>query len=248
MAIWGTPLTWIAAIAIRARRLGHPRSPRRWRRRAGRAGAARRRSPACPGASSPGRPASASPGAESRMPSLPATCSASKARSATPVSIVAIVSASSSRPRLLKAPSLHPLQRELLDRGPGPVGVEPDLAEEDAVGPGDRAFAHVHRVGAVEAVGEVAQAASHRLRALARAAVDLDRGDREAGELGGDVRGDPARLGAGSQPRSVAPVAARAALTHAPSRRVARSSASTRRSSSATLSSPTLALSRVPPG
>ena len=105
--------------------------------------AARRAGPRAP------RPASVA-----RIPGGPRPASASKARSATPDSTIAIVSASSSRLWLLKPPVPHPLQRELLDRGPLLVGVEPDVAEEDAVGPGDRLLAQVDRLAAGEAVGE----------------------------------------------------------------------------------------------
>src|SRR5436190_1809274 len=67
---------------------------------------------------------------------------------------------------------LHPLQRQLLDRSARPVGVEPDLAEEDPVGPGDRALAHLDRVPAVEAVRELAQAFLDLARAAPGAGLD----------------------------------------------------------------------------
>ena len=41
---------------------------------------------------------------------------------------------------------VQPIEGELLDRGAGAIGVEPDLAKEDAVGPGNRPLAHVDRV------------------------------------------------------------------------------------------------------
>src|SRR4051794_2238401 len=156
------------------------------------------------------------------------------------------------------------VEGELLDRGASAVWVEADLAEEDAVGPGDRPLAHVDRVRAVEAVGEFAQAAADRLGAVGPAALDLDPGDPKAGELLGEVRRDPALLGCDvpAQPlpelhqllclpdREVA--AARGAV-FAPtfscsSRWVARSKARTRASSCASVDSPTLASCRVPPG
>ena len=67
------------------------------------------------------------------------------------------------------------------------------------------------RLGAVEAVGELAQAAPDRLGALARAGLDLDPGDPQAGELGGDMRRDPALPGAGSEstPTDAEPISAR---------------------------------------
>ena len=67
----------------------------------------------------------------------------------------------------LEGAVVEAVQRQLLDRRGVAVGVEPDLAEEDPVGPGDRPLAQVDRVGAVEAVGEVAEAAADRLGALA---------------------------------------------------------------------------------
>ena len=103
------------------------------------------------------------------MQSARSTRSASKARSATPVSTVAIVSASCGQSRGHEAAFLEPVERELLDRRPGAVGVEADVAEEDAVGPGDRAFAELDRVRPVEAVGEVAQALADRLGRCAAA-------------------------------------------------------------------------------
>ena len=69
-------------------------------------------------------------------------------------------------------PVLHALERELLDRRRRAVGVEADVAEEDAVGPGDRPLAQVDRVAAVEAVGEPLQALLDLAGAAARAAVD----------------------------------------------------------------------------
>ena len=200
-----------------------------------------------PWASSP--PAgSDSPGAESRTQIPPSIRSASKARSATPVSTVAIVSASAGLAGAEEAAVVEPFEGQLLDRGPGPVGVEADLAEEDPVGPGDRPFPQPDRVRAVEAVRELAQAAADRLGALAGSGLDLDPGDPEAGELGGEVRRHPALPG--DRPR---PLVGCARLRSRPSQlasaaAVAASRSSTRCSSWAALSSPTLALCRVPPG
>lgn len=130
---------------------------------------------------------------------------------------------------------METLQRELLDRGAGVVGVEPDLAEEDPVCPGDRAFAEANRVRAVEAVGELAQATADPLGAGAGTAVDRDRGDTEPGELGGEMGGDPALV----RPQLRLPPSASA---------VARSRSSTLPPSWAAVRSPMLALCRVPPG
>src|SRR5699024_1266305 len=83
----------------------------------------------------------------------------------------------------------------LLDRGAVVVGVDPDLAEEDAIGPGHRLFAQADRGGAVDAVGEDAEAAANRLRARPGAAVDLDPGEAEARELLEQARRYPALPG-----------------------------------------------------
>ena len=135
------------------------------RRRAGRPGRARRRSPASPAASSPGCPGSDSPGRRVADAEPPPSRSASKARRATPVSTSRSSARRAGMPTALEAAVLEAFEGELLDRGAGAVGVEPDLAEEDPVGPGDRPLAQVDRVRAVEAVGEVAKAAADRLRA-----------------------------------------------------------------------------------
>ena len=74
------------------------------------------------------------------------TLSASNARSATPDSTIAIVSASSSRFWLLKPPCCIRSSEHLLDRRQRAVGVEADVAEEDAVGPGDRLLAQGDRL------------------------------------------------------------------------------------------------------
>ena len=178
----------------------------------------------------------------------PSSRSASKARSATPVSTIAIVSASAGRPLALEGAVVEPLERELLDRGAGAVGVEADLAEEDPVGPGDRPFAHVDRVGAVEAVGEVAQPPADRLGALARAG----RRPRPRRSRGPGTR----RRGAAppSPARGRAPSRSSVRLLpRRPSarlRRRGRAAAAARpgRSSWAASRSPMLALCRVPPG
>ena len=124
----------------------------------------------------------------------PSRRSASKARRATPVSTIAIVSASREQAAALEGAVVDAVEGELLDRRAGAIGVEADLAEEDPVGPGNRALAQVDRVGAIEAIGEVAEAAAHRLGAAAGAGVDLDPGDPQSGELGGEVRRHPTLL------------------------------------------------------
>ncbi len=182
------------------------------------------------------------------MQRRPSSRSASKARSATPVSTIAMVSASAGRPLALEGAVVEAVEGELLDRGPGAVGVEADLAEEDPVGPGDRPFAQLDRVGAVEAVGEVAQAPAHRLRAPAgarrrpRPRRSPGRGTRRRGA----ARPSPARaraptrsaLGRGSAPSS-ARLRRRGRLEQA----LDPCGSARRRSSS-----PMLALCSVPPG
>ena len=68
--------------------------------------------------------------------------------------MIAIVSASSSRfwltkpPFLIRSRAIASTGRRLL------VGVEADVAEEDAVGPGDRLLPQVDRLRAGETIGE----------------------------------------------------------------------------------------------
>ena len=142
---------------------------------------------------------------------------------ATPDSMIAIVSASSSRLWLTKPPCSHPLQRQLLDRGPLLVGVEPDVAVEDAVGPGDRLVAHVDRLGAGEAVGEDPQPLLDLPRRAAGAALDDRSAQARARETPRSARARP------SPARSLAgrsPVLRRAALaTRAAAARRRRSAA-----------------------
>ena len=117
-----------------------------------------------------------------------------------------------------EAAVFEPLEGQLLDRGAGAVGVEADLAVEDAVGPRDRPFAQVDRLGAVDAVGEVAQAAPHRLGAAAGLAPRprprrcRDRGTRRRCA----ARPSPAAAPASSPSLSAGP-----ALTSSPFRRAA---------------------------
>ena len=140
---------------------------------------------------------------------------------------------------------MEAVEGKLLDRGPGAVGVEADVAEEDPVGGGNRPLPHLDRLAAVEAVGEIVQAPADRLGAAAGPRLDLGPGEAEAGELGGDVGRDPALPG-----RDLAPGPRVDAGAHArPSAaRVARSSSLTLASSWPALRSPMLALSSVPPG
>ena len=81
--------------------------------------------------------------------------SASSAQTGTPVSISATRSASSSAPCERKPPWSSRDDRGLLAGDPVDVGVEPDLAEERAVGVRDRLGAHRDHAGAAVAVGEV---------------------------------------------------------------------------------------------
>ena len=110
-------------VAEEHRDAGAPRRPPR---------AARRASP---------RPASAA-----RRRRSPSSAAASSAHTGTDVSITAIVIASSSRLRLSKPPCCMRSTRERLDRDPVLVGLEPDVAEEDAVGVRDRLAAQRDRL------------------------------------------------------------------------------------------------------
>ena len=83
--------------------------------------------------SRPARPLLARSGPP-RMPSGPSSVASSSAQIGTPVSTTASSSASSSAPRGSKPPCIRRSHRGLLDGRALVVGVEPDLAEEDAVG------------------------------------------------------------------------------------------------------------------
>ena len=163
----GTPSTLTAQSAIRAR-LRPLRGPQRCRRTPGPAMPARRRSRSSRrGARSRSGPRPAARrGWETRRPSSPSTRSASKARTATPVSTTATVSASSSDVAAPEPPRAQALEHRGLARAADTDRVDADLAEEDAVGGGDRLPSHAERPPPVHAVREVAQA----LAQLARAA------------------------------------------------------------------------------
>ena len=140
----------------------------------------------------------------------------------------------------LEGTVVEAFEGELLDRGPGAVGVEPDLAEEDTVGPGDRPFAHVDRVGAVEAVGEVAQPARGPAPGCGRAS-RRPRPRRCRGRGTRRRRAAPPSPAAG--PGSASPIGrSRCRSTSARLRRGGRRAAvrSTRASSCAAVSSPML--------
>ena len=85
-----------------------------------------------------------------------------------------------------KAPVAHAVERDLLDRRRRLVGIEGDVAEEDAVGPGDRALAQDDRLLAPEAVAELPQPFLQGLGAARRAGGDGG-GEQAAG------RGTPRR-------------------------------------------------------
>jgi hypothetical protein len=74
------------------------------------------------------------------------------------------------------------------------VGVDADLAEEDAVGPRDRLLAQVHGLAAGVAVREHSQPLLHDRRAAARARLDREVAEPELRELRGQVLGHPADL------------------------------------------------------
>ena len=141
---------------------------------------------------------------------------------------------------------MEAVERQLLDRGAGAVWVEADLAKEDPVGPGDRALAHVDRVGAEEAVGEVAEAPADRLRAPARAASTstqaMPRPGNSAARWGPP---SPARRWIPSHPRSGR---LGAHLNPSPRRGSLAEAHAHVRSSPPVVRSPMLALCSVPPG
>ena len=150
-----------------------------------------------------------SPRCAGRRPSSPSTRSASSAHTGTPVSITAIVSASSSSERDVKPPRLQPLERERLDRRAVLVGVEADVAEEHAVGPRHRLLAQRHRLRAAEAVGEhraAARAAPAGCGPERAASVELV--EAQLGEL---LRRPPGRSSGRTRHRSASSRAASAA-------------------------------------
>src|SRR5215210_8923500 len=95
----------------------------------------------------------------------------------------------------LEAARLDPVVRELLDRRAIAIRVEPDLAKEDPVGPGDRPLAQVDRVAAGEPVGELTKPVLHGPRAAAGGPLDLQARQSEPRELGPNRGGDPAGIG-----------------------------------------------------
>ena len=96
------------------------------------------------------------------------------------------------QPARLEAAVLQPLDRDLLDRRALLVGVDADLAEEDAVGPRHRLLAHRHRARAVKAVREHRHPLLDDARRVPVGRRDLGDGQPELGELVGQFRGDPA--------------------------------------------------------
>ena len=92
----------------------------------------------------------------------------------------------------------EPVDDDLLDGDPVVVGIEADVAEEDAVCVRDRRAAQLGGLRAAVAVGEVAQALTQLGRRRARAGVDEQRVQGQAGELVGEPGIDAQR----SVPRS----------------------------------------------
>ena len=111
-----------------------------------------------PGAASaePARPSRAAPRRrDSRSPTGPSTAAASSAVIATPVSSSASSSASAHAPLRAVAAVHQPFDRRVLDRRAVDVGVEADVAVEDAVGGGNGLAPQLDGAAAVEAAGEV---------------------------------------------------------------------------------------------
>ena len=129
------------------------------------------------------------------------------------------------------------IERRRLHRRALRIGIEADVAEEDAVGRRDRLAAQGQRAGAVEAVGQQRQALAQRARGAAPGRRRDDRDDPQLGELERQLAIDPALL------------QRRVRAGHGPilMPRDSRSSAVRRRSSSAPSSSPTLVACTTPP-
>ena len=86
-----------------------------------------------------------------------------------------------------KGPLDEPLHRGLLDRRAVGVGVQADVAVEDAVGPGNRLLAHGHGLGAAKAAGHVAQPLLDAARAAPGPGRDLQVAQAQRGKLLGDL-------------------------------------------------------------
>ena len=111
---------------------------------------------------------SGSPSAAARRRSGPESAAPSSAHTGTDVSITAIVIASSSALRLLKPPFFIRSSASASTGTRSLVGVEPDVAEEHAVGVRDRLPAQRDRLRAAEAVREQPQPVAQLGRARAR--------------------------------------------------------------------------------
>ena len=77
------------------------------------------------------------------------------------------------------------------------VRVEPDVAEEDAVRPRDRLVSEVYGLGAGETPSEHLESILYVARTPARAPLDKEVVNADAGQLVRDLVGDPASLGNG---------------------------------------------------
>ena len=128
-------------------------------------------------------PPSRSFSSERRSPSGGSTRSASSASIGTPVSTVAITMRVVEQVAAAERPVLHPVERGLLGRRAVVVRIDPHLAEEDAIGPGNRLLAEVDGLSARVAVAEAAQALLDLLRRAAGAALVHDPAQAELGEL-----------------------------------------------------------------
>ena len=150
-----------------------------------------------PGGSSPGRPSRPSPGSRGADPQAPLD----------PPRVEGAQGHSRlddrDRQRVVEqapadeAAALHALQRDRLHRRLLLVGVEPDVAVEDAVGPGDRLVAEVDRLRAREPVREGREALLDLAWSAAGAVLDQQVAQGEARELLPQLGRHPARLGNG---------------------------------------------------
>ena len=93
----------------------------------------------------------------------------------------------------------QPVDDELLERRPRDVRVEPEVAEQDAVGPRHRPRPQRDRLAAAQPVGVQREALAQPRRRPPRAARHARGPDPQPGVLGGDQRVDRGRDGLGSR-------------------------------------------------
>ena len=159
---------------------------------------------------------SCSPSPATRTPRAPLTVPASNAHTGTPVSTSATSSASSRRFSGLKPAAEQPLHRCRLDRRALGVGVQTDVAVEDAVGPGDRVLAHRHGMGARKRSDSPLSRSLTPGELRPGRASSVTEISRSSGNSLPDLFGDPARDGLVTSSEAstrAAPIPRRAAAT-----------------------------------